>query len=111
MSIIEFDDLIKSICHQYNIDEKDISHGMGYNSGYISQVRSRKEVPEKFINNMKLKYPVEVKPMASSVASENENPGYGKAFDPNYLVGIIKTQAEAILSQQKTIHELVATRA
>ncbi|HVZ95414.1 MAG TPA: helix-turn-helix domain-containing protein [Chitinophagaceae bacterium] len=34
------------------------------------------------------------------------NANYGKSTDPNYLIGIIKIQAEAILKQQNAIDRL-----
>lgn len=61
----EFLQLVKDIVYWGNIEEEDISVMVGRNKGYISQVKSRikagKEVPESFVNLLKLKFAEELK--------------------------------------------------
>lgn len=82
-SIEDLDGLITSIKAAENMNEDDITDRLEYNRGYISQIRSRGDVPEKFIKALKREF-VKSKPYdegkkngATMVANEPEMP-FGK---------------------------------
>lgn len=105
MELKGFNTLIETICNEYNISEKDISESLGYNSGYISQVRNREIYPDKFISKLHYRYPL---PTAPSKVSEPE-----AVYTVNHhdtLMDIISRQTRTIESQQQTIHELVLVK-
>jgi hypothetical protein len=113
MSIEEFNSLIKYIETAHKINEAEIARRLSYNSGYISQIRSRKQIPDKFIRSLKLMFLPESGPPPNKEPTVLEEPtvDYQKQ-DPSthdsYLLSIIKTQAETILSQQTTIQTLIS---
>lgn len=55
-SIDDMDSLINAIKSKESLTEEQIAERLGYNLGYISQVRSRGEVSVKFINTLKLAF-------------------------------------------------------
>jgi uncharacterized protein YnzC (UPF0291/DUF896 family) len=55
-SIEAFNDLIESIKTATKLSEEEICKQLKYNEGYISQVRTRKKVSAKFIDNLKREF-------------------------------------------------------
>jgi uncharacterized protein YnzC (UPF0291/DUF896 family) len=55
-SIKAFNDLIESIKTATKLSEEEICKQLKYNEGYISQVRTRKKVSAKFIDNLKREF-------------------------------------------------------
>lgn len=109
MTIEEFNSLIKQVERTHNINESEIATRLKYNAGYIAQIRSRKKIPEKFINSLRLMF------FPENNSQQNESPVLQEptaiyqtmGTQDNYLLSIIKTQAETILSQQTTIQTLI----
>lgn len=56
-SIDDLDNLIESIKKRTFLNEEQIATNLGYNEGYISQVRSRGKVSGKFIRALKRAHP------------------------------------------------------
>lgn len=73
-SIEDMDALINSIKSKESLTEEQIAEKLGYNSGYISQVRSRGEVSVKFINTLKLGFVESTKDIAVKKGIEPKKP-------------------------------------
>lgn len=56
----DFEKLVNSVKSSTGWDEKEIAVDMGYNEGYISQVRTRGIFPAKFIKNLQSYLPKDV---------------------------------------------------
>lgn len=104
--------LIESIKEKTGLSEKGISLRLGYKSGHVAQVKNRGPISDKFVNALKREFDMEDEKKYTYDPAPPQNivsePAvvYGNASDPNYLIAIIKLQAEAILSQQTTIYNL-----
>lgn len=59
-SIDDLNRLVERIVLAKKLDEKQIAVSVGRNEGYISQCRSRKEVSDKFIETLQMKYKTEL---------------------------------------------------
>lgn len=102
-----FINLIESIKRKTGLNEEQISVRMNYGKGHIAQVKNRGPISDKFVNALKREF------IEKKIADENEElmvfepeAIYGNAMNPDYLIGIIKTQAETILNQQNMINTL-----
>lgn len=90
MNIEELEKLILQITSSTGLTSNEIAVDMGYNKGYISQIKSRNDIPDKFVNALKNKYLPE--------ENNQPNPGFHE---------VIISQQVTIQSQQETIRDLV----
>lgn len=70
MSKKEFEALVNSILYRTGMTREQLSVDMGYNKGYISQMLSRNQIPGKFVNALKTKYPENKDDSGSSTKDE-----------------------------------------
>ena len=112
----EFVEKVKKITDKLGLSESEISIAAGRNSGYIAQLKSRKDAPKKFLEILDLKFKDALEGKSLPTHEEppwtmNEDPGnYGQKSTAGRLLAIIEQQSATILSQQQTIQSLIATQ-
>lgn len=97
MDLIEFEKLINQISARTGFNSDEIAAKLGYNKGYISQIKSRKKIPEKFINALMANF----FPKKESFILEEEEVPYGN-FDK--FLDLIKSQQRLLSKQHETLH-------
>jgi len=103
----ELDLLVKRIMEIYEIEnQQDIPLGVKRNKGYISQIKSRNNIPDDFIELLELKYP---KAFAGKDDTTNTIPQFLNMLDRQLKLledqhKTIDKHAETINKQQNTIH-------
>lgn len=102
--------LIDLIKFKKKLTEEEICEQMGLNKNYISQMRTRNHFPEKFINNLKLRYKdvIESEPVKILKASDVETVIYQTSVRlqvvSHYIAEMFADQKG--VSVAKVLHEM-----